>query len=710
MNMALAEQPALEPDRAAMLAHLEHLFGSYLDGAQDGLIEIAWTDTMPDDAGKYKLGHAKLFGTDELEKAVDQAVKVNSVPMCNVYVGGALRKPNATGRGHDTDLYAALCVWCDLDSSDSVQSAKLNYASAKPTFVVKTGNIPHQRIQCWWKLSDRIDDPERLRGLLMGIACQMGGDTTVTNPARLMRLAGGIAWPQKTGRVTEITSIVALKEPGLQEYMPEHLEHVFPPVVSFAAAKERRLKDGGDGSIVRASQLGMPTGKVIDGREKYMVKLILATLIEYVGTNGTEPGTDDLFNAAWPVYRQQVDLSRPGRGEGEFKEKCNYTVRRFVQGQIPGLRTIDEAISVYHKRSAARTAYSPKPQPEPEIDPSKPLILTSAQFVAGFTPPQYLIDGIVQRGYLYSVTARTGHGKTAVGMYLGQAIAFGRNVQGHKVLQGPVLFLAGENPDDIRARFLVLADQHKFDPNDAPMFFIPGVINLADAMPLVRAETERVGGFSLVMVDTAAAYFRGDDANSNAQQGEYGRLLRQLTFLPGLPAVLVNSHPIKHAQKDNLVPAGGGAFLNEVDGNLTLWSGVENQTELHWQGKFRGPEFEPIAFKMETVTCDSVKDAEGRLMPSVVALPISDMEVGLAQKATEASDDVLLRAIATNKPLSQADLARLIGWVTKTGHPQKSKVHRAVERLNRDKLIVRSRGDKYRVTKTGKQALGMVEE
>jgi hypothetical protein len=33
--------------------------------------------------------------------------------------------------------------------------------------------------------------------------------------------------------------------------------------------------------------------------------------------------------------------------------------------------------------------------------------------------------------------------------------------------------------------------------------------------------------------------------------------------------VVVNCHPVKNATADNLLPAGGGTFLNEVDGNLT---------------------------------------------------------------------------------------------------------------------------------------------
>jgi hypothetical protein len=63
--------------------------------------------------------------------------------------------------------------------------------------------------------------------------------------------------------------------------------------------------------------------------------------------------------------------------------------------------------------------------------------------------------------------------------------------------------------------------------------------------------------------------------------------------IPGRPTVIANVHPVKNAAPDNLIPAGGGNFLNQVDGNLTAAKN-DNTTELHWQGKFRGVEFAPM--------------------------------------------------------------------------------------------------------------------
>ena len=72
-------------------------------------------------------------------------------------------------------------------------------------------------------------------------------------------------------------------------------------------------------------------------------------------------------------------------------------------------------------------------------------------------PAEYLIDGIVQRRYFYSMTAQTGVGKTSIAMRWMAHVVAGRPIGDKEVQQGEVLYFAGENPDDVRARWLVLS-------------------------------------------------------------------------------------------------------------------------------------------------------------------------------------------------------------------------------------------------------------
>ena len=218
------------PDANAMRDHLEHLFGGYLDGFHDGLIELAWTDTKPNADGRYPLRHAAMFGTDQIEELVAEAVRLNTLPMCNVYIGAALRKPGTFpgGRAKAEDVLALTCAYVDLDDDGVALAAKDKYGTAKPTKIVVTGREPYTRAQMWWRLDEPLTDQKQSEALLKGIAAGMGGDPTVTDPPRVMRLAGTIAWPMKPDRKRpELTFIAPLREPGQVVYSFGHLASFF---------------------------------------------------------------------------------------------------------------------------------------------------------------------------------------------------------------------------------------------------------------------------------------------------------------------------------------------------------------------------------------------------------------------------------------------------------------------------------------------------
>lgn len=352
-----------QPDIAAMAQHVEHLFGGFLDGYHDGKIELAWTDSKPDESGRYRLKNAAWFGTDQLEELVAEAARLNATPYTNVYIGAALRHPDTApfGRSKNADAWALTAVYVDLDDPGTATKAKDLYAAAKPTMIVQTGREPHLRAQCWWRLSEPLTDPATWPSALRGLAVALEGDTTVTNPGRVMRLAGSIAWPVKEGRSTvEVTCIRPLKVPGQPIYSADHIASLFPPVAEAVGG-------GVDTSAAVVSQstngLGITTEKLADGRERYMLNTTYAVLMEYIGTNGCAPSAQELFGAAWPQYERGTDLSRPGRGQKEFAAKCEYTVTRFERGEIRGMRTLDETIDAFQAKQKAR-ALAPKPAAE----------------------------------------------------------------------------------------------------------------------------------------------------------------------------------------------------------------------------------------------------------------------------------------------------------------------------------------------------------
>ncbi|MDE5466046.1 AAA family ATPase [Bradyrhizobium sp. CSS354] len=331
-----------------------------------------------------------------------------------------------------------------------------------------------------------------------------------------------------------------------------------------------------------------------------------------------------------------------------------------------------------------------------------PGIQSSADFIRGFTPPDYHVDGISQKGYLYSTTAMTGTGKTAVLLLLTALTMMGKPLGDRDVEKGRVVYFAGENPDDVRMRWIAMAHHLDFDPDCVDVHFIAGTFSVAEMFERIRKDVEQIGGADMVVVDTSAAYFHGDDENSNTQLGAHARSLRKLTTLPGKPSVYAACHPVKNADPSNLLPRGGGAFIAEVDGNLTLNKG--ETVKLHWQGKHRGPDFDPIYFELKTVTAPALVDSKGRPVPTVMAEALTKGEsIRRADKARNDDDDVLL-AIERVKGASLTELADALCWVTSSGAPHKDRVRRAKDRLFTRKLVDVTPRGAWKLTRKGTEA------
>lgn len=334
-------------------------------------------------------------------------------------------------------------------------------------------------------------------------------------------------------------------------------------------------------------------------------------------------------------------------------------------------------------------------------------ILDGAAFLAGYTVPDWLIQGIVQRGRLYTCTSLTNHGKTAAWFYNACMVQAGREIAGLAVDQANVLYLAGENPADLQGRGVAMQRIYGLKQ-------MPYVLPLS--FPMVEEEIERLKSeclamgipWGLIVGDTAASFFPGDDENNNVQAAAYGRGLRSLNDLPGNPAVVMLAHPVKGAQSpEQLVPRGGGALLNEVDGNLTCWSeSLGEITRMHWTGKIRGPNFDPVQYKLRVVET-GLLDKNGAPDLSIIADFIDDFEAASNASQAIADQDAVLVHLNRCPTWSQADVAQAMGWLSDAGKPIRWKAQRAIDKLKSDRLVEFFRG-KWRLTEKGKTELGKV--
>jgi hypothetical protein len=165
-------------------------------------------------------------------------------------------------------------------------------------------------------------------------------------------------------------------------------------------------------------------------------------------------------------------------------------------------------------------------------------------------------------------------------------------------------------------------------------------------------------------------------------------------------------HPTKNASHGNLLPRGGGAFLNELDGNLALWSPSKGEvTELHWCGKIRGPDFSALGYRLRPVPT-GLSDEKDRPEITIIAEPMSEEAIADHTEQAMANDDVVLKALHDNPKQSFASIARNAGWLDADDQPEKWRVQRAITSLTEDKLIQKLRkGARWGLTEKGVKVL-----
>jgi hypothetical protein len=268
-----------------------------------------------------------------------------------------------------------------------------------------------------------------------------------------------------------------------------------------------------------------------------------------------------------------------------------------------------------------------------------------------------------------------------------------------------VLYFAGENPEDTYNRWIKMRECFSI-PKDQELDikFLPGVPT--KDMSKLRADAAACGPSDLIIIDTSAAYFPGDDDNNNTELGDHAREMRKFTQLDGGPTVLVPCHPVKNFNIDNLLPRGGGAFLNEVDGNLVcVRPDMRNNpiVELTWHGKFRGPSFDSLWFKLVPSTSNDERliTTDGDKVWTVVAETATEQDSDAVENERGKNRDAMLLLMSYIPGCSLGDLSKELRW-------GKSKVQRLMGTFVAEKLAEK-KGAHYALTPKGRKAAAAVE-
>jgi hypothetical protein len=331
----------------------------------------------------------------------------------------------------------------------------------------------------------------------------------------------------------------------------------------------------------------------------------------------------------------------------------------------------------------------------PDAPVERKLLFDAGDWLAENDHQVWLVDKMIQRGSLNAVTAATNHGKTAIMLLLALCVGTGRRFAGRDISTGNVLILCGEDANGFRPRMRATMEKLGLDREDVigRVTVMPWACPLREYLDQIIKEVTASGlEYSMVLVDTSVAYFTGDSEDDNIQARNHAMDLRELTKIPGAPAVMVNCHPTKGGDLDSLKPRGGGAFLNEIDTNYTVVADGDTAV-LHWQQKKRGPDFDQLPFEFMGM---SIEEGTYKTQ-TVVAWPITDERAAEMRRARNLDEDRLMWAMQHHPTHHFAQWASDCGW---NGEASKSKVNRVMGRLVGFKYAEKFRGH-YRLTKIG---------
>lgn len=564
------DRPAiLRPNRDHMLGHLTALFGD----AMKGQIEIAWTEG--DNRG---ISQAQLFDVGDLDAIVERAYDINSRAGNNIYVGMATRKESVApfGRGKDEDYLATHAVAVDLDEPGALEAAKAKYEALnlRPSFAVVTGVKPHQRAQLWWKLDAPFLNPKVHTEIQKGLAHVFGGDRSIINPGRVMRLGGTIAWPKKAGRETELTAF----------YPVSQIEY---PTARMSAVAAEGLKDQPEPSQPKHS-LGLDTGHVgadidalireaaVEGRWHESVLRLIASLVgKGLPDSAIYAMAPSLTMAGYTVAQTQDDM----RVMIDGARAKGYTPQIAVQPteqQIAAAEKIDDAWA----------------RPVGILNP------------AARPPRDWLIDREVLRGHVCLIVAAPGVGKTTFAMQRAVSVASGVDFMS-KGIDRPrkVLFINNEETRDELER-KVEAIQQRFDVPSQPLaenlWLASGVDDeklvvaayAADGRTVIKTESQaKVKAliererFDLVIIDPLVqAHAVNENSNSDIQP--VLAFLRDMA-LPANAGLYVVHHTRKlgnnerSAAGDMDAARGGSSMTGEAHMVFTLTTMAKDEAEFY---------------------------------------------------------------------------------------------------------------------------------
>ena len=310
-------------------------------------------------------------------------------------------------------------------------------------------------------------------------------------------------------------------------------------------------------------------GTVIDGREKYMANIVMASIADYKKENGHYPTVEWMVSNVFPTYAHKVksrtgDLEAEGRGITEFVKKVESTLRKAASGGFPEL---DMA------KPSQEAHISPHGASEGVSSMKRRITVRTLSELRKTPPPKFMIAPyIVDKSFSVLFGAPASY-KSFLALDWALSVAHGSDWNGRVVEQGAVVYLALEGQTGIATRSEAWHRDIGLDDADVPFYAVTSPISMADdaaedVILLSEAISDALSGEtpSLIVVDTLARSFVGKDENSATDMGVFVRNVDMLREYFDCTVMVVH-HSGKSTEKGM---RGSSALRGAVDSEFEL--------------------------------------------------------------------------------------------------------------------------------------------
>jgi hypothetical protein len=415
-------------------------------------------------------------------------------------------------------------IWNDIDTPEQAEQARSVQTIIRPNAAVITGTHPYMRVQNWFKATEPIVNAELVKSLNKRIHKLYGGDQTVINPSRLMRLPGTIAWPWKKDRTTPELTIFVLPPASDPRPLSYPLSMLTSQLPGEQGDTSRPEAPGGARSGLNTAADLMRLIRAGDNWHNHMIQLV-AHWIGRGWSNAEILAAAESFTL--PEYTQNATLAEVGKAIKGGREKWAKPDPEDFVSDAGG------------------------PDPRPDLECSQLPYLGRTKI----PPRRWAYGRFLLFGQCACLAAVDGGGKGAQAVGISLSHITGEPLLGEKVWRtGPVAIITYEDDQEEWHRRIAAACEHHqidYETAIAGFYFIHrprerivfaamgdrGVI-YPDGDEIVTKLREC--GAVLLIVDPLNHAHSFEDGNSNAMMAKVAAEMNRITADSGVAGLVLH--------------------------------------------------------------------------------------------------------------------------------------------------------------------------